>query len=149
MQVALNTQNNNQTSFTSLKKVNCWKLLSPLMKEDGFAIEDKLVQSLKANKSFQTLCEKYDVFVNVTPHERTTSINRDMLLSTVILASKIKKGGIFEFFKKNPPKERVSSFLVSGQKERARILAEYTIDNFIKAEDGMEADIKKFLDKVI
>ncbi len=147
MQVTLNAQNNNQTNFTSLKKVNCGKLLSPLIGEDGFAIEDKLVQNLNANKSFQTLCEKYDVFVNVAPHARPAGIMLDKGLSIEILASKIKKGGIFGFFMKNPPRETISGYMAAGVEARTWNLAEHIIDNFIKAKDGMEADINKFLEK--
>ena len=149
MQAIFSTQNNNQTSFTSLKKVNCGKLLSPLIGKDGVKIEDKLVQNLKSNKSFQTLCEKYDVFVNVGPHVRPVGIMLDKGLSIEILASKIKKGGIFGLFKKNPPKETVSGYMAAGVEARTWTLADYIIDNFIKAKDGMETDINKFLDKVV
>ena len=60
-----------------------------------------MVRNLKANKSFQTLCEKYDVFVNVEPRILGQyGILLDKGLSIEILARELKKGGILGLFKK-------------------------------------------------
>ena len=148
MQVNLNTQNySNSTGFTSLKKVNCKKVLSPLIGEnEGSKIEDKIVANLNANPLFQTLCKKFNVFVNVTPHILGQhGILLDKGLSLEILA---KKCGISGLFSK---KETVTDYMAAGVEAQTLKLADHIIDGFINkaGEEGMEVDIEKFLNKTV
>ena len=150
MQVSLNTysSSNNQTNFTALKEVNCSKLLSPLIGDDAYAIEEHFVSNLKAKKSFNELCDKYDVFVNIKPQIfGQAGILLEKALCVEIFASKIKEGGFWGLFKKQPPKEKVSGYMASGIEAKTWSLANFITENYIKAEDGMEPDIKKFLAK--
>ena len=148
MQVTLNTQNiNNQTNFTSLKRVNGGKVLKMLLGDEGKAIEKELVGNLKASKSFQTLCDKHDVFVRIEPYSYPVGALLDKGLSLEILVSKIKKSGIFALFKKAPLTERVTGYTVSGVEIRTRELAQHIIDDYIKVEKGMDDDINRFLQK--
>jgi hypothetical protein len=148
MQVTLNTQNmNNQTNFTSLKKVSGGKMLKMLLGDEGRAIEKDLVSSLKSNKAFQTLCNEYDVYVNIEPHAYPVGMILDKALSLNILVNKIKRGGFFGLFKKAPQKEKVSGYVVSGVEMKTKILAQHIIDDYINVEKGMADDINKFLKK--
>jgi len=106
-----------------------------------------MVRNLKANKAFQTLCEKYDVFVNVEPRIlELYGILLDKELSIEIFARELKKGRLLGLFRKNPPKEMVTGYKAPGVEAKMWSLANYIIKRFIQAKDGMEPDIIKFLE---
>jgi len=148
MQVALNTQNNNQTNFMSLKKVRGGKALAGLIGKDGYQIEKQLRTTLEANKSFNTLCEKFDVYVNIMPHFRPSGIGilLEKGLSLEILAREIKKDEVFGIFRKKTPKLPVCYYMASGVEANTWNLADY-LTKFIKSEEGLETDINKFIKK--
>ena len=143
MQVSLNTQKfDNTPNFTALKKVEGERILYSLIGDEGSAIVKNLTANLKANESFQTLCDKYDVFVKVQPHILgTNGIFLDKGLSLKIFAKKLGVSGLFA------KKEKVTGYMAAGVEARTWDLAAHISETFIKPKDGMDADIIKFLQK--
>ena len=112
----------------------------------GIAIEQKLLKALKNNKSFQELCTKNDVWVEIKPvHTSYIKTGLDV---------KINAGKVNE---KNPELrknvinhlalELYENHISSLPETKYQEHAENIVQTFIKNPDGLEADIKKFFEK--
>ncbi len=79
---------NNQTSFQALRGFECSENLKPIIGVAGKSIEKKLEKALNANKLFQELCQRNDVWISINPkyNERIRSG-----LNLEIYASKINE----------------------------------------------------------
>ena len=148
MQVNLYTQNNyTPTNFKALKKVRGTEALQSLIGDDGKEIVNNITMNLKKNNSFDTLCRKYDVFVNIFPDCSIipNSLYLNKALTLEIYTKKINRG-IFGFLKKNK-EVPVCRYMTYGPEVKTWDLAEYINKHYINHENGLTKDITDFLIK--
>lgn len=148
MQVNLYTQNNyTPANFKALKKVRGTEVLQSLIGDDGKDIVNNLTMNLKNNNAFDTLCRKYDVFVNISPDcsliPNSLYLNKALLLG--IYTKNINRG-LFGFLKKNK-EVPVCRYAAYGPEASTWDLAEYINKHYIKDENGLTKDIVDFLIK--
>ena len=146
MQVHLDTQNNHQTNFRVLKKIEGARLLNYLTGE-GDEMVGQIKKNLMEKESFKRLCKNHDVFVNVEPIAIPSGMLAYKGMLMEIYARKIKKWRFLELFKKNPI-EPVYTCSTDYELEARTWDSIYEIiENFIKPEEKMDKVINNFIDK--
>ena len=146
MQINLNANlSNNQINFQSLKRIKGIDALEQLVGDGGDIIGYDILANLKKNNAFNTLCDKYDVFVSILPQCKPEGILLQKGLLLEIFAQKIDKSFLGLFKKKE--KMPVARFMPFGLETQTWKLAEYMKDKYINVKDGLEADICEFLKK--
>lgn len=156
MNVNFNPNYSNQSvNFGALKSVSGMDKLRYFAGNTGEAAHDLILFNLRANTAFGNLCEKFDVYVGITPRMKQipNSILLEKELNLEIFASKLEKKGFFNkllgIFKKRHTPVPVAKYTAVGTEAKTYNLARYITDNFIEPKEGLEVEINKFLDKAL
>ena len=153
MNVGFNPNYNNSVNFGAFKNVAGRDKLIEFAGEAGNAACDLIVNNLKANEAFDTLCRNFDVNVAIKPlvKQNPNSILLEKALDLEISANKLGKKGLLrkfiELFRKKQPPVKVARYTACGTEIRTYNLAEYINTNYIKPENGLSLDLNKFLMK--
>ena len=154
MKVDFNTNYNNNINFSALKNVAGRDRLVEFAGKAGDAACDLIVNNLKANESFDRLCQKFDVNIAITPFikQKPNSILLEKFLALEVFASKLERkdffGKLFGLLKKKQPEIPVAKYVASGTEAKTYNLADYITNNFINKKDGIEFEIEEFLSKL-
>ena len=142
---------NNSIMFGALKNVTGRDRLVEFAGKSGDAACDLIVNNLKANESFDRLCQNFDVNVAITPFikQRPNSILLEEFLALEVFASKLEQKGflgkLFGLFKKKQVPISVAKYIASGTEAKTYNLADYITNNFINNKNGIELEIEEFL----
>jgi hypothetical protein len=154
---------NNQASFRGLKGFECGKNLKNIIGNAGEAIEQKLLKAFNCNESFQELCKKNDVWVDIKP--KHTGLIRSGL-DVEISASRLNEQNLER-------RENVIGYLIGKYYDREdvrikdyseltkngsnltlmKLISDYNshteniMQSFLKDHWGLKSAVKKFFEK--